>query len=99
MTDDDRKNLYRWFDVRIKRLIQIGGTDSNYIISDGEVSVMIRFVTDHFPQLVIPPNLTAWVDIQDKMRGMFEGYGRIHGRGYIDNRAYAWVATYEERLS
>lgn len=30
---------------------------------------------------------------------MFEGYGRIHGRGYIDNQPYTWIATCEEGRS
>lgn len=99
--DEDRKNLYRWFDFRIRRLIQIGGTNRNYMFTDGDVSVLIRFVDGGFVTLYpsAPSIYTSWVDIQDRMRSMFEGYGRIHGRGYIDNQPYTWIATCEERLS
>lgn len=99
MIDEDRKTLYRWFDFRIKRLIQIEGTDKNYMLTDGDVSVLIRFVDGGFVTRYPRSTCTAWVDIQDRMRGMFEGYGRIHGRGYIDDQPYTWIATCEERLS
>lgn len=89
--DKDRKNLYRWFDFRIKRLIQISGTDRNYMLTDGDVSVLIRFVDGGFVTRYPRSTCTAWADIQDRMRGMFEGY--------IDNQPYTWIATCEERLS
>lgn len=99
MTDTDRKKLYHWFDTRIKGLIQIGGTSSNYMFTDGEVSVLIRFVDAGFVTLIPPSNSTAWVDIRDRMRAAFIGYGRVHGRGYIGERVFFYVATYEERVS
>lgn len=97
MTDTDRKKLYHWFDTRVKGLIQIGGTSSNYMFTDGEVSVLIRFVEGGFATLIPPTNSTAWADIQDRMRVAFSGYGLVHGRGYIGEQSFFYVATYEER--